>query len=71
MYSTKASILLVTLLHLIKDQYTILALFIMSVSTITKPIWDNRSLLLVNEESVNTKNCKISLLSLMNLRPLN
>ena len=62
--------LLVTLLYLNKDQCIILALFIKSASTIIKPIWDNRSLLLVNKESVNTKNYKVSLLSLINLRPL-
>ena len=71
MYSFKASTLLVTLLHLIEDQYIILALFIESASTITKPIWDDRSLLLVNKESVNTKNYKMSLLNLTNLRPFN
>ena len=71
MYSSKASTLLVTLLHLIKDQYIILALFIKSASAITKPIWDNRSSLLVNKESINTRSCKVSLSSLMNLRPLN
>ena len=60
-----------TFLHLIKDQYIILTLFIKSASTITKPIWDNRSLLLANKESVNTKSYKVSLLSLTNLRPLN
>ena len=71
MYSSKASTLLVTLLHLIKNQCTILALFIKSASIITKPIWDNRFLLLVNKESINTKSCKMSLLSLINLRPFN
>ena len=63
--------LLVTLLHLIEDQCTILALFVKSASAITKPIWDDRSSLLANKESVNTRNYKVSLLSLMNLRPLN
>ena len=47
----------------------ILALFIKSVSAIIKPIWDNRSLLLVNKESVNTKSYKVFLLNLINLRP--
>ena len=71
MYNSKASTLLIILLYLIEDQYTILALFVKLASTITKPIWDNRSLLLTNKESINTKSYKMSLLSLTNLRPLN
>ena len=70
MYSFKANTLLITLLHLIEDQCIILALFVKSASAIIKPIWDNRSLLLANKESMNTKSCKVSLLSLINLRPL-
>jgi hypothetical protein len=70
-YSSEANTLLVTLLHSIKDQCTILALFIKSASAITKPIWDDRSLLLANKESVNTRSYRVSLSSLINLRPLN
>ena len=71
MYSFKANTLLVTFLYLIEDQYIILALFVKSASAIIKPIWDNRSLLLVNKESINTKSYKVFLLSLINLRSLN
>ena len=49
----------------------ILALFIKLASAIKKPIWDDRSLLLANKESVYTKSYKVFLLSLINLRPLN
>ena len=70
-YSSEASTLLVTLLHLIKNQYIILALFVKLASAITNPIWDDRSLLLANKESVNTRSYRVSLLSLINLRPLN
>ena len=63
--------LLITFLYLIKDQYIILALFIKSASAIIKPIWNNKSLLLINKESINIKNYKIFLLSLINLSPLN
>ena len=49
----------------------ILVLFIKSASTIIKPIENNKSSLLVNKESVNTRSYKVFLLSLTNLRPLN
>jgi hypothetical protein len=54
MYSLEASILRVTRLHLIKDQYSIFASWLRSVSTSIKPICNNRSLLLAKEASVNT-----------------
>jgi len=53
-YSLEASILRVTYLHLIKNQYSIFASWLRSVSTIIKLICDNRSLLLAKEASVNT-----------------
>ena len=49
----------------------ILALFIKLASAIIKPIWDNKSLLLINKKSVNTKSYKVSLLNLINLKPFN
>src|SRR6266568_8695391 len=42
-YSSDAKTLRVTRLHLIDDQWTILALLFLSASAITKPIWDERS----------------------------
>ena len=52
-YNLKASTLLVILLHLTKDWWTIFALFNKSTSTKIYPICNKRSLLFVNEESVN------------------
>src|SRR5438045_3640618 len=42
-YSSDARMLRVTHLHLIDDQWSMLALLSLSASTITKPIWDERS----------------------------
>ena len=61
-YSSDAKTLRVTRLHLIDDQWTILALLFLSVSAITKPIWDERSQLLAKDESVKIINLRESLL---------
>ena len=68
--SLDASTLLVTLLHLIKDQYTILALFIMSANTRIQPIYNKRSLLFINKASVNTSRRSMLISSLIYVRPL-
>ena len=52
-YNLEASMLLVTLLHLTKDQQIIFTLFNKSASTKIYPICDKRSLLFVNKELVN------------------
>jgi hypothetical protein len=52
-YNLEASILLITLLHLTKDQWTIFTLFNESASTRIYPIYNKRSLLFANKESVN------------------
>jgi hypothetical protein len=53
-YSSEASTLRVTRLHLIEDQCIILALLLASVSVITKPIWEEKSKLFAKDASVNT-----------------
>ena len=68
--SLDTSILLVTLLHLIKDQCMILALFIISANTRIQPIYDKRSLLFANKASINTSRRNILISSLMYIRPL-
>ena len=68
--SSKASTLLVTLLYLIKDQYIILALFVISINTRIQPICDKRSLLFINKASVNTSRRSILISSLIYVRPL-
>ena len=52
-YSSDAKTLLVTCLHLVDDQWMILALFLPSASTMRYPSWDEISLLLANGASVN------------------
>jgi hypothetical protein len=52
-YSLEASTLWVTCLHLIKDQWSTFADLFRSISTIIKPIYNNRSLLLVKEAFIN------------------
>jgi hypothetical protein len=52
-YNLEASILLVILLHLTKDQWTMFALFNEFTSTKIYLICDKRSLLFVNKELVN------------------
>ena len=63
LYSFKAKTLLVTLLHLIKHQQMILALFLLFANTKTLPICDKRSLLLAKEALVKTSSYKDSLYS--------
>lgn len=58
-YNSEANTLLVTLLHFTEDQWMMLALLLASASTITKPIWEERSLLLAKLESANTKSCRV------------
>jgi hypothetical protein len=55
-YNLEASILLVILLHLTEDQWTIFTLFNESASTRIYPICNKRSLLFANKESVNINN---------------
>ena len=55
-YNSEASILLVILLHLTKDQWTIFALFSKSTNTRIYLICNKRSLLFANKESVNINN---------------
>ena len=55
-YNSEANILLVILLHLTEDQWTIFALFNESASTKIYLICDKRSLLFANKESVNISN---------------
>jgi hypothetical protein len=49
-YNLEANTLLVILLHLTKDQWTMFALFNKSASTKIYLIYDKRSLLFVNKE---------------------
>ena len=53
-YSLEASTLWVTYLYLIKDQCRVFMSWLRSISTIIKPICNNRSLLLVKEAFINT-----------------
>jgi hypothetical protein len=55
-YNLEASTLLVILLHLTKDQWTMFALFNESTSTKIYLICNKRSLLFANKELVNTSN---------------
>ena len=63
-YSLDAKTLHVTRLHLIDDQWRMLALLSLSVNVIIKPIWEDRSWLLAKDESVKIINLKESLLVL-------
>jgi len=63
-YSLDAKTLCVTRLHLIDDQWRILALLSLSISVITKPIWDKRSWLFAKDKSVKIINLRESLLVL-------
>jgi len=58
LYNLEARTLLVTLLHLIELQWRMLALCLLSTSTRTVPIWEERSLLLANKASVKTSKRK-------------
>ena len=55
-YNSEANTLLVILLHLTKDQWTIFTLFNKSASTKIYLICDKRSLLFINKELVNINN---------------
>jgi len=69
-YNSEASTLLVILLHLTKNQWTMFALFNKSTSTRIYPIYNKRSLLFVNKKLVNTSSYNISILSLIKFKPL-
>jgi len=69
-YNLEASTLLVILLHLTKDQWTIFALFNESASTRMYPIYNKRSLLFANTELVNISSYNISISSLTKFKPL-
>ena len=69
-YNLEASILLVILLHLTKDQWTMFALFNKSVSTKIYLICDKKSLLFANKELVNINSWSIFMLNLIKLKPL-
>ena len=64
LYNSNTKTLYITCLHLIDNQWTILTLLFLSVSTIIKPIQDKRLQLLVKDESVKIINLKESLLVL-------
>jgi len=68
-YNLEASTLLVILLHLTKDQWTIFALFNKSASTRMYLIYNKRSLLFVNKELVNISSYNVSILSLTKFKP--
>ena len=53
-YSSDASTLQVTLLHLTKDQWIILALLFLSATATTWPIWEDKSWLFAKDKSVKT-----------------
>jgi len=62
--------LLVILLHLTKDQWTMFTLFNKSASTRIYPICNKRSLLFINKELVNISSYNVSMLSLTKFKPL-
>jgi len=62
--------LLVILLHLTEDQWTMFALFNESISTRMYLICNKRSLLFVNKELVNISSYNVSVLSLTKFKPL-
>jgi hypothetical protein len=70
LYSSDANMLLVTLLYLIKDQWTIFALFKASASISIYLIYKARSLLLAKEASVNIRSYIVLISSLTNFKPL-
>ena len=69
-YNLEASMLLVTLLCLIEDQWIMFALFNKSTSTRMYLICNKRSLLFVNKELVNINSWSVFMLSLIKLNPL-
>ena len=68
--SSKASTLLVTLLHLINNQWIILALYNAFSNTSIYPIYNKRSLLLVNKALVKVSRHNVLMSNLTNVRPL-
>jgi hypothetical protein len=69
-YNLKASTLLIILLHLTEDQWTIFALFNKSASTRIYLICNKRFLLFMNKELVNISSYNVSILSLTKFKPL-
>ena len=53
-YSLEPSMLWVICLHLIEDQCRVFVSWLWSMSIIIKPIYNNRSLLLAKDASINT-----------------
>ena len=69
-YNLEASTLLVILLHLTEDQWTMFTLFNKSANTKIYSICNKRSLLFVNKELVNISSWSVFILSLIKLKPL-
>ncbi len=63
LYSLDTKTLCVTCLHLIDNQWRILALLFLSISVIIKPIWDKRLQLLVKDKSINIISLRVLILS--------
>jgi len=64
LYNLDAKTLCVTRLHLIDNQWRILALLSLSISIIIKPIWDKRLWLFIKDKSIKIINLRESLLVL-------
>jgi len=62
-YNSEARVLCITCLHLVNNQYNMLALFFSSAKMITYLIYNEKSLLLAKDESVNMTSLRKSLLS--------
>ena len=69
-YNLEVSILLVILLHLTEDQWTIFTLFNKSANTKIYLIYNKKSLLFVNKELVNISSQSVFILNLIKLKPL-
>ena len=69
-YNLEASTLLVILLHLTEDQWTMFTLFNKSINTRIYPIYNKRSLLFANKELVNISSQSVFILNLIKLKPL-
>ena len=69
-YSSEASTLLVTLLHLVDDQWSMFAFPESSLMTRIYPICDKRSLLFAKDESIKTSSYKDCFSSLTKRNPL-
>src|SRR6266700_3345016 len=64
LYSSDAKTLRVTCLHLMDNQWRMLALLSLFISVIIKPIWEDRLWLLAKDESVKIISLRESLLVL-------